>query len=487
MNIADLVERQARERPDAPAIIAGARVMSYARLNSAVDHIAAALRTEGLAPGDVVGSAWNLAPEQVILTLALARLGAVSIALYPRDKLSTRKSLVEQFGATAIVLDQSEFAVPGCRTIFWRSLQRVCGRESSGAPRFEGGHKPWAILFSSGTSGGRPKAILRTHAEAVALAGRQSAFLGIKPGHRYLCNMSLNLAAAQMRVLRHVLFGSAVVFPTGDSHDTIERYGVTHALVTPNTLEEWVTRLTPDRKPLKSLVHLACGGGPVLETVRRQCFERLTPSLFINYGTVETALTAMADPDTQQRFPGSVGRVVPWIEVGVVDERNRPVPSAATGFLRFRGEGVATAYHGITAEPGITEKAFRDGWFYPGDVGRIGPDGLLYVEGRSDDVINVGGRKVSASEIEAVLIGYPGIAAAAAFSKMSPSAKAVSLAVVVTSGAVDWDALQQHCRAELGNKAPSRILRVTSIPRNAMGKVDKQELARSVAMKEEDD
>lgn len=488
MNITDLIECEARDRPDAPAIIAGAKTVNYAQLNATVSCIAANLGAKGVAPGDVVGFAWNLSPAQIPILLALARLGAVSIALSPREKLAKRKALVEQFGVTAVVLDRTEFGVPGLRTIFWKDLHPARGRQAGvEPPRFEGGDRPWAILFSSGTSGAQPKAILRTHAQALELAGRQNRLLDVKPSDRYLCNMSLNLAASQMRVLRHILFGSAVVFQAGDSYETIERHRVTHAFITPVMLEDWVAHLRADRKPLKSLVHLGCGGGPLTEAARQRCSERLTPNLFLNYGTVETALTAIADPETQRRFPGSVGRVVPWIETAVVDERNCPVSAGKRGFLRFRGEGVATAYHGINVEPDITEKAFRDGWFYPGDVGRIGPEGMLYVEGRSDDVINVGGRKISASEVEAVLLAYPGVAEAAAFTRMSPRGKALALAVIVPRGAIDWGALRQYCRAELGNKAPSRIFQVAKLPRNAMGKIDKLKLARVVAIKRHND
>lgn len=485
MNLADPIERLAGDRPDAPAIIAGERVISYARLDAAVNGFASALAAAGVSPGDVVGFASGLAIGQVFYLLALARLGAVSIAVPPNERPEKRKAIVEDFGVRTLIVARKEFGVPGCRSISHRDLQAL--REAHRAvrlPRFEGGDRPWAILFSSGT-GGKPKAIVRTHAQALALAGLQYRLLEVGADDRFFCNVSLNLAASQMRVLRHLLFGSALVFPDEKTtRETFERHRVTHVFITPVVLDEWVARLSPHDRPLTGLAHFACGGGPVTEALRRQCVERLTPNLVLNYGTVETALAAIADPETQRRFPGSVGRVVPWIEAEVVAEDHRPLPPGETGFLRMRGEAVATAYHGDATDPGITEKAFRDGWFYPGDRGRMTPEGILYVEGRSDDLINLGGRKVSASEIEAVLLEHPGVAAAAVFGKMLPRGREVAVAAVITRGGFDEESLRQHCRAELGDNAPARIFSYRTFPRNAMGKVDKQALAQNVSVRQ---
>jgi acyl-coenzyme A synthetase/AMP-(fatty) acid ligase len=482
VNIADVIEHHARERPQAPALLMSrAHVMNYGKLNATVCRIASAFRDAGIKPGEIVGFAWDFTPLSVVFLLALARAGAVSIPVSPNERRSKRRAIVEEFGVTTLVAAKKEYDVEGCRPLLLRDI-RQASEESrvTEQPAFEGGDHPWAIILTSGTTG-RPKGIVRSHAEAVTLAGLQARLLNIRASDRFLCCVSLNFAASQMRVLRHLLFGSAVVFPAGDMAETIERERITHAFITPIVLDEWMSRLPRDQQPLDSLTHFASGGGPIPAGLFQQFTDRISPNLFMNYGTVETALAAVADPETYRRFPGSVGRVVPWIQAEIVDERHNALPSGEIGFLRFRGEGVATGYYRHRENGDITAKGFRDGWFYPGDMARMTPDGILYVEGRCDDVINLGGAKVNAGEIEEVLMAHPAVAEAAVLRKTSQEGMDIAVAAVVVRGPFDEAALLQHCKSILGAaRIPQRVFCVPKLPRNAMGKIVKAELARYV-------
>ena len=173
------------------------------------------------------------------------------------------------------------------------------------------------------------------------------------------------------------------------------------------------------------------GGGTLPETLRKRAQARITPNLYMVYGATETWLLALADPRTLEAYPGTAGKVLPWIEAQAVDEADRPLPAGESGVLRFRGKGVASGYHGVPEDPTGMHKAFRNGWCYVGDVGRVTAEGLLYVEGRVDDVINVGGPKINSSVVEGVLLSHPDVKEVAAFGVRSPEGRDWLVAAVV--------------------------------------------------------
>jgi acyl-CoA synthetase (AMP-forming)/AMP-acid ligase II len=166
--------------------------------------------------------------------------------------------------------------------------------------------------------------------------------------------------------------------------------------------------------------------------------------------------------------------VPPWVEVQVVDEAGMPLPAGETGRLRFRGPEVGDGYLG---DPEASAARFRDGWFLPGDVGRLEAGRLLFLEGRADDMINFGGAKLNPLEIEAVLAECPGVLDGAVFATTAPSGRTVLMGAVQTGEGYDEAAALAHCRQRLGWRAPVRLLQVPRLPRNAMGKLLRRELA----------
>ena len=478
MNIADLVESQARLRPDAPALIQGKSQLGFAGLHAAVQRAASAFAKQGLGPGDTVGIALGFTTVHVVALLALSRLGAVWVQVPVNEDAAKRKAIVQQFKVSAIVALDKAGGVEGCGLVLCDAALWMHKGPAAPHPSAPGGEQPWCLMLSSGTTG-TPRAIVRTHAQAIRLAGLQARLVGVQPEDRFLCCVSPVLAASQMRLLRHLLSGSAVVFDSGrELAHAIERHRITHTFVTPVLLESWVKNYRARMGSLKSMRHFASGGGALTAAMSAAFMERVTPHFFVNYGTVETGMSALADPATHRRHPASIGRVVPWLEAQVVDERDQPLPPGQSGALRFRGEAIATGYFPPETETLEAAKAFRGGWFYPGDIASIDREGIVTIEGRADDVVNVGGAKVSMGEIERVFAEHPNVSEAAAFRTASPQGWDVLMAAVVVRGEVDDEALLEYGRARLGGRrAPSRIFRLDALPRNAMGKVVRRELA----------
>ena len=479
MNIADLIASQARLRPDAPALISGSAKLSFAQLHAAVERGASLLAAEGLGPDDTVGVALGFTPVHVVALLALARLGAVWVQVPVNEDAAKRRAIAQQFKVSAIVAFEKAAGVEGCGLVLCDPALWMRKAPAAPHPGASGGERPWCLMLSSGTTG-TPRAVVGTHAQAIRLAELQARLVGVQPEDRFLCCVSPVLAASQMRLLRHLLSGSAVVFDTGrELARAIDRHRITHTFVTPVLLESWIKNYRPRMASLKSMRHFASGGGATTAAMGAAFMEKVTPNFFVNYGTVETGMAALADPATHRRHPASIGRVVPWLQAQVVDERDQPLPPGQSGALRFRGDAIASGYFPPDTATLETAKAFRTGWFYPGDIARIDPEGIVTIEGRADDVVNIGGAKVSMAEIERIFAEHPDVIEVAAFRTASPQGWDVLMAAVVVRGAADEEALLEYGRARLGSaRAPTRIFRVDALPRNAMGKIARRELAR---------
>ena len=176
-----------------------------------------------------------------------------------------------------------------------------------------------------------------------------------------------------------------------------------------------------------------------------------------------------------ERYPGAVGFVSPGVEVQAVDADDRPLPAGAEGVLRIRSPNCVDGYLGDAQASAL---AFKGGWFYPGDVGSVSSDGLVCISGRTREMINAGGVKVSPRLIEDIVLENPDIADAAAFVVPGASGLDEIWLAIVQKKPVDAQALHALCVQRLGQKAPKSILLANELPRSANGKVLLDELVK---------
>jgi malonyl-CoA/methylmalonyl-CoA synthetase len=186
---------------------------------------------------------------------------------------------------------------------------------------------------------------------------------------------------------------------------------------------------------------------------------------------------ALSNPHDRERRPGIVGTPLPGEEVRLVDEAGEPVEAGTPGELEVRGAAVFSEYW---RRPDETRAAFRDGWFRTGDVAVVEGGSYRLLGRTSVDIIKTGGFKVSALEIEAVLREHPAVAECAVVGVHDPEwGERVSLAVELRPGsALSLPDLQAWARPRLAPyKLPRALAAVDALPRNAMGKVVKPQVA----------
>jgi acyl-CoA synthetase (AMP-forming)/AMP-acid ligase II len=162
--------------------------------------------------------------------------------------------------------------------------------------------------------------------------------------------------------------------------------------------------------------------------------------------------------------------------VEAVDDTGKVLESGVEGHIRFRGDKCVHEYVG---NPPGSEKYFRDGWFYPGDIGAVTADRILVISGRSKSIIDLGGNKINPDTIEAVLLTYPGVVHAVAFGRPNALGIEQIWAAVEARSDVDSDAIRAHCAQRLSSEMiPERIFRIAAMPRNVGGKIDRNQVIK---------
>jgi acyl-CoA synthetase (AMP-forming)/AMP-acid ligase II len=480
VNVADVITRHAEARPEAPAVVFGPRVLTYAAFERGVWVRAALLREAGVQAGEVVGIALRHSVQYLMTAYALARIGAIQVPLPMHDAPPLRRALAQRFGVRHIVGPKGQAGVPGVPVIrITRSGLAAARGRVDAALRVEGGDRPYAIWRTSGTTD-QAKGVAITHRMLVEGEASRAMYYPEPEQDRYLAVIDMSLTFGFSGCSRAIINGGTIFLPNlaqlppAQMLRLIDRYKITRLALTPNMFEPLLP-LLPRQGPPRSpgIRDLNVIGMAIPEALRKEVRTRLTPGLIVLYGSNEARYVTRADAGAQEAYPETVGTPLNGIEVEVVDEEDRPVPRGTPGRIRARSPWMPKGYYNA---PELDARTFRNGWVYLGDIGTLSPEGQLYISGRVDDMMNFDGIKIMPADIEAVLLAHPAVAEAIAFPVPSPRHQHMPVAAVTLRAAATEQALLRYCRERLGVRAPVRVLLQKEFPRNAMGKIARREL-----------
>ena len=482
VNIADALGRWASETPFAPAIVDDDRILHYRDLDRAVWRAASRFVADGTRPGDRIGiSLAGNSALYLVVVYGLARMGAVGMLLPVREPPSVRMALARRFRLAAGVADDDAARVDGL-PLLKPSENWLAPGQAPVDPevRFGGGAAPWMIFFSSGTTAA-PKAMERSHADHIPLfeIGRRQI---VGPGGRFLTLTAFEFSFGLSHAMQTLDGGGTVrIVALPIAIDAlsriIDREDITHLAITPTFARDLLAHFPGEKPRFPGLRNLALCTMAAPETLRREIRRRLTPNLVIYYGTNEAWYLTSADAATQVALPETVGLPHDGVEIQIVDDCDRTLPAGEVGLIRLHAPGLPAGY---IDNPEATAKAFRDGWYYPGDLGVLAPEGALFLKGRADDMINYDGVKIYPADIEAALLRHPAVIEAAAFAVTVDGYRQTPVAAVVLRAATPSEDLVAFCQQQLGARAPRGVYAFRALPRTAIGKVLKRELARQL-------
>ena len=467
--------------PAAPAFIFQDRVISQGQFLALIHATTKLLHERGVRPGDAVGLSMGRWPMHCVAMLALARLGAVSVPLAPRLSAAERAEVIARFGIRALVTnwDSEGIGLPIVVT-----LETMSAPEDEPEPDLGGfvpdESTPVRVALTSGTTGAK-KGVLHTHG---SFADRIDKTLHECDAATRLLPPDLHITVGMIFAIGVLSRGGTVVFDktfvAKDMADTIRLYGVTHCLLSPATVPRMAAALPPRGAGLPSLRHLRIVGATPSPAMLEMLRTRFSPNVYVPYGLTELGVVSLATPETLAAWPQSAGRISPWARVEVVDGDGRVLPPGTTGEIRVAVDGMPDGYWREEAGEAQASK-FRGGWFYPGDLGKVSPEGLLFIEGRTDDLVNFGGHKYSLGFIDAVLEEHPGVRTAVAFAIDAGNGELALGAAIAREPGTEAGDLARHLQERLGFGSPARFFEVDEIARDEMGKVNRAAI-RSKAM-----
>jgi len=454
MNITDPIRRQARLAPDAVAIIHPAASLTIRALDQAIDRIAHHLHAQGLRPGQRAALDLNDTDDLngLILALAMARLG-VGIA---------RHSLPDEFLSWRIA--QPALGLPGTLTI-----PPALFTDTTTTDPLPSHPDPNAVFMVFHTSGstGTPKHAPISHAAMRNWVTQRILCMPETTGP-LLPLLPVGSIWAMNCALRQLWTGGTLVLSRDPATD-IDRHQVVNLVAPINTMRDLV-RHRGSAGPFASLRTAETSGSHLPPALHRQMADHLCPTVWNILAGTECGTIAAAPASLTADTPGCIGYLFPGVQAQAVDDTDQPLPPGTEGTLRYRSDMAATHYLG---DPTASARAFRDGWFYPGDIGSVLPDGRLILRGRSDERINSGGVKVDARVIEAALCALPGVAEALAFALPDDTGLDMIWAAIVTQVRIDEVILNAHCAQHLGPRAPEVVIQLNDPPRTQYGKLDR--------------
>lgn len=480
MNIADRLTEHAARRPDHPAIIDGARTINYAELDPLIRRTAAHFAALGIGQGDLVGLSLGDHADHLVLLYAVARLGAAILPMDVRWTQSEKANLAEFFKARIVVCQAGDEVAGGVTSVPVDSDWRNAVAAADAGQDFPSDEDlPLALSLSSGTTG-RPKGPMINHRHMLARFENQRVTLTFREDDRYLSVTPVYFGGGRHFTMGYLFRGATVIFfpPPFEPEDLVAAVGrlrATATLVVPTVLRR-LLQLPAQDEPLLGGLRLLFSTGAVLHSDERSAvLARVSLNLINYYGSTEGGGISVLLPTQGGTAEKSVGRAVSTTEIQVVSETHEPVTAGEIGRIRYRGPCVADGFYN---DPEASAASFRDGWFYPGDLGRFDEAGFLYLAGRSKDMIIRAGVNIYPEEVEQTLLSHPGVRDAAVLGWPSPDKGEEVAAFVVTAGAVSEGALQDHCRERIAPyKVPRGIFFVDDLPKNSTGKVVKSELA----------
>ncbi len=504
---------------DRTALLSGNERIAYYQIAERAERLALHLLDLGLHPGDSVVMQLPNVPEFVYFYLALQKIGVLPVMALPPHRYSEISHFVRLSRAVGYAIPEriGDFAfgemaeriqgendhllwifvagqakLPG-----WVSLSSLLQTESARSPERLAAIEidptmPALFLLSGGTTG-VPKLIPRTHNDYIYITKAAAAINDIRPDDKLLVVLPLahNFPLASPGIQGFLLHGACAVLSTStrseDIFSLIERHSITHLELVPTLLIRLLNDPLLEHYDLSSVRIINTGGQKLQSEVKRRT-EELLPNCKVQevFGMAEGLLcyVRLDDPD-ELRYETAGRPVSPGDEMRLVDEQGNDVPDGEIGELLVRGPYTLRGYF---RAPEHNARTFTpDGFYRTGDLMRRHPSGNYIVEGRKKDLINRGGEKISAEEVENLILSHPAVLNVACVPMPDPVLGERMCAFVIPQPGMT-PSLEDIVRFLLDKgiakyKLPERLELVDNFPLSNVGKVSKLALTRLIAEK----
>ncbi|MDE0661271.1 MAG: AMP-binding protein [Gammaproteobacteria bacterium] len=484
MNIYARFETAFRRAPDTAALICPeGEDWTYARLLAEINRAGAALAAWGVGVGDRVLVQAEKTPEAVAVYLACVKSGAVYVPI----NTAYTKPEVEYFIADcqpALFVASGRFDADVTVAVLDDDGAGSYWREAAAAPVLavdRADDDLAAIIYTSGTTG-RPKGAMLTHGNLISNVEVLCAAWGWREDDVLLHALPIFHVHGLFVALHCAFFNATPVilqkrFDVAALVEELPR--ATVLMGVPTFYTRLLNHASFDATSCRNMRVFISGSAPLTEQTSAAFEQRTGLRILERYGMSETLMNT-SNPLAGERVAGTVGFALPGIAVRVTDDDGHELPRGEVGNIELRGPNV---FKGYWQRPERTAEEFRaDGFFVTGDLGTMDGEGRLTIVGRAKDLVISGGYNVYPKEVEALLDEMPEVVESAVIGVPHPDFGEAVVAVVVADDGVDQARVDRFLGQRLARyKHPKRVVRVDELPRNAMGKVQKNVLRETYA------
>ena len=489
MNLYSLFDRQDLDRSSTFIARPGRPAIAYAHAFEAAARVADALIDLGLRPGDRVAVQVEKSAEAVFLYLGCLRAGLVFLPLNTAYKLAELEYFIGDASPGLVVAGSASAAELGkiCDKLgvdHFETLNadgsgsffELANRQSGRHPVVERNSGDLAaLLYTSGTTG-RSKGAMLSHGNLASNCSVLKTLwkfsekdillhaLPIFHTHGLFVALNVTLCAGS----------SVLLLSSFNAAETVQLLPeVTCMMGVPTFYTRLLDEESLNRDSTCNVRLFVSGSAPLLPETHLAWEKRTGHAILERYGMTETNMNA-SNPYIGPRKAGTVGLPLPGIEIRIADERGQAVAQGQAGMIQIRGPNVFKGYWNMPAK--TAEEFTADGYFISGDLGKIDEDGYLAIVGRAKDLIISGGYNVYPKEIEIEIDLIPGVLESAVIGLPHPDFGEGVIAVVVptTEGAAPEKEIIAALKGRLAAyKLPKKVFCVNELPRNTMGKVQK--------------
>ena len=487
----DTFHRQAKLTPSAVAVECGDEKVSYRDLFDRSQALAMALQGIDSEAGSRVGICCYNHVDHLVAWLAVLAAGKIWVPLYPKNGQSELNRAIA-FTEMSIVIadvDTRDLLETGKAKVILTgnggedTTSSLIASHEGQFPEFHdlGLHSTQAIKFTGGSTG-VPKGVMQTYRAWNAVIAIQIRAWEMTDGDRFLAAAPITHGTSTY-VLPTLATGGTLVLldraRPGEILDQLANNAITTTFLPPTVIYMMLEEGGIDTMTFDHLRNLVYGSAPMRADAISHAQKVFGPRIASTYGQTEApqiATMISAQDLARDDKRASVGRETFLARVGILDQDLNEVAAGEIGEIAIRGDLLMGGYW---KQPEKTESALKKGWLLTGDLGTFDEEGYLFIKGRSKDVVITGGFNVYPVDVEGALGKIDGVADCAVFGIPDDKwGEALHAAVQLSAGAsVKPDELIARIREQLGPvKTPKSITVYDALPRNAYGKLQKQEL-----------
>jgi long-chain acyl-CoA synthetase len=519
-NLHALFEHTVDRHGDRLAMVWGDQRWTWQAVADQSARVATGLKKAGLAAGDRVILYQTNHPSFVLAMLALQRLGALAVAVGPREQKAGLAWIMQHSGARGVVCDvdlldrlPSATDVPELQWAAWVDLSLPMGEGYTAHPAAAAastqrpciGFDQWLrespctevqpvqeedtafILYTSGTTG-RPKGAMLTHFNVVHSVQHFVSCMDLSERDRSMLAVPVTHVTGLIANLMTVVGTGAalLILPSFTAQGFLQlaaREGMTHTLMVPAMYKLLLLEPTFASFDLSAWRIGGFGGAPMPPSTIEEMAQQLPGLHLLNaYGATETTSPTTLMPMGQTRaHADTVGAPLPSAAVAIMDDEGRQLPAGEVGEIWISGPMVVKGYWN---DPAATAREFTAGWWHSGDLGSVDAEGYVRVLDRKKDMINRGGYKVFSTEVESTLLRIPGVVEAAVVGVPCPVlGERVHAFVHTLREDLSTAEMKAFCLELLADyKVPeSLVVSPVPLPRNPNGKLLKRELRQRLS------